>query len=370
MRRRGSVLMVGAVGLVVALVATAGGAATARSADTPRAGQGSAVSTAASPGGADELPVLTTFQYDQFGKASGIRVVGAVHAVTRVEGGTALYYSVGLPPGAGTDNVAMVAFTGSYSPYKPNDLANIALIDSTTLHAYRPLATQRGLVSDSIGGISAPNGRLVVLYAVFPELPAEVDTVDLQFEFGATVNDVPVTDRLLEPQIAEKFVPFGEGWPRLPATAEIESADPARSTFTLVARTADVEGTSETSETAEQVEVALGADFFFDPGSADLTGDAPARIDQIAQDIAARGTGEVVVTGHTDNVPDANVGNQQLSEDRADAVLTQLQGKVGDGVRLRSEGRAESQPVASNATDEGRAANRRVTVTYQVEEGS
>lgn len=236
-------------------------------------------------------------------------------------GGTAVYLSVDAAPGSATDLSGTLAFTPSTYPCQGNDIANVALIDSTALRAYRPLVADRGLVSSTVGGFSASPGRLLVAYAVFPELSAEVDTVDLQFEFGATVSDVPVSDTLPEPQVAQSFVPFGEGWPRLPSATEIAAADPARSTFNLISRTADVEGTSETSETTEQVEVSLGADFFFDPGSSALKTDAVDRIDQIAADIASRGTGEVLVTGHTDNVPDPNTGNQQLSQDRADAVL-------------------------------------------------
>ncbi|MCX7078834.1 MAG: OmpA family protein [Pseudomonas sp.] len=66
-----------------------------------------------------------------------------------------------------------------------------------------------------------------------------------------------------------------------------------------------------------------------------------------------------VVEGHTDNVgPDAY--NQKLSQRRADAVKQVL---VKDGVsanRVHSVGYGKSRPVADNATDAGRAMNRRV----------
>ena len=72
------------------------------------------------------------------------------------------------------------------------------------------------------------------------------------------------------------------------------------------------------------------------------------------------------VAGYTDSVgPDAY--NQKLSERRANAVRAAL---VNDGVesgRVNAVGYGEANPVASNATEEGRALNRRVEATVQAE---
>jgi OOP family OmpA-OmpF porin len=65
------------------------------------------------------------------------------------------------------------------------------------------------------------------------------------------------------------------------------------------------------------------------------------------------------VTGHTDSVG-SDAFNQRLSERRAQAVVAYLESKgVGAG-RLRASGAGESQPIADNGTEEGRAKNRRV----------
>ncbi|MEO1562655.1 MAG: OmpA family protein [Pseudomonadota bacterium] len=69
----------------------------------------------------------------------------------------------------------------------------------------------------------------------------------------------------------------------------------------------------------------------------------------------------VDVVGHTDSTG-TNSYNQNLSKRRADAVASQL---IGHGVpsnRIRSFGRGETAPIASNATPEGRQANRRVEI--------
>jgi outer membrane protein OmpA-like peptidoglycan-associated protein len=69
-----------------------------------------------------------------------------------------------------------------------------------------------------------------------------------------------------------------------------------------------------------------------------------------------------VIEGHTDSVgPEAY--NQQLSERRARAVMDYLHNAgIGDN-QFTAVGFGESRPIASNDTDEGRAANRRVVLT-------
>lgn len=70
------------------------------------------------------------------------------------------------------------------------------------------------------------------------------------------------------------------------------------------------------------------------------------------------------VVGHTDSTG-SDVYNQGLSERRAQAAVAYL---VSQGVmpgQLRAVGRGESQPVASNATEEGRARNRRVELVVR-----
>ncbi len=65
------------------------------------------------------------------------------------------------------------------------------------------------------------------------------------------------------------------------------------------------------------------------------------------------------IEGHTDSDGD-NEFNQQLSEDRAQAVLKQLVSMGIDNARLSSKGFGEGVPLADNNTEEGKANNRRV----------
>ena len=68
---------------------------------------------------------------------------------------------------------------------------------------------------------------------------------------------------------------------------------------------------------------------------------------------------KVWVTGHTDSVGDREY-NIRLSQQRADVVVEYLVGKGMDRARLTAIGFGYSQPVADNATEEGRAKNRRI----------
>ncbi len=69
----------------------------------------------------------------------------------------------------------------------------------------------------------------------------------------------------------------------------------------------------------------------------------------------------IEIVGHTDDVGDDDY-NQQLSEQRAEAVGKYLAGIGIDSGKMVMVGLGETMPIASNATDDGRAENRRVEV--------
>lgn len=76
---------------------------------------------------------------------------------------------------------------------------------------------------------------------------------------------------------------------------------------------------------------------------------------------------QVDVEGHTDSVGPESY-NEQLSQRRAQAVVDMLVNQYGIAAqRLEAKGYGETQPVASNDTEEGRAENRRVMATLEVE---
>ncbi|MBT8479338.1 MAG: OmpA family protein [Gemmatimonadetes bacterium] len=72
----------------------------------------------------------------------------------------------------------------------------------------------------------------------------------------------------------------------------------------------------------------------------------------------------IVIEGHTDSVGD-DAYNLDLSERRAGSVVAYLVENGIDAGRLLADGKGESEPVADNATPEGRQQNRRVVVRLQ-----
>jgi outer membrane protein OmpA-like peptidoglycan-associated protein len=72
----------------------------------------------------------------------------------------------------------------------------------------------------------------------------------------------------------------------------------------------------------------------------------------------------ILIVGHTDSTGKTDM-NQQLSEKRADAVKKFLIQRGIPDERLRTMGMGESEPVASNASPEGRANNRRVEIILE-----
>ncbi|WP_290784471.1 OmpA family protein [Halomonas sp.] len=100
--------------------------------------------------------------------------------------------------------------------------------------------------------------------------------------------------------------------------------------------------------------------FGFD--SSDLTNSARTALNDVAQILTQYTDTRVNIAGHTDSTGNADY-NQRLSERRAEAVGNYLAQSGVSRNRLNMTGYGQSQPVASNATEEGRAQNRRVEIT-------
>ncbi|WP_426144606.1 OmpA/MotB family protein [Polaromonas sp. DSR2-3-2] len=76
----------------------------------------------------------------------------------------------------------------------------------------------------------------------------------------------------------------------------------------------------------------------------------------------------VVVEGHTDNMPiqtERFPSNWELSTGRAASVVRHFQGQGIDAARMRATGFADTRPIASNDTAQGRASNRHVEVILE-----
>lgn len=100
----------------------------------------------------------------------------------------------------------------------------------------------------------------------------------------------------------------------------------------------------------------------FRSGSADLNTQFFKVLDGVSAVAKKYDKTIIEIAGHTDNVGSASY-NMQLSHRRAETVSRYLSSRGVAANRILTAGGGEDHPIASNATEQGRAANRRVEVT-------
>lgn len=111
--------------------------------------------------------------------------------------------------------------------------------------------------------------------------------------------------------------------------------------------------------------VSITVDIKFPFNSAKLPEDSRPEVNKVADFIKQFDETVLTVTGHTDDRGPADY-NKSLSQQRADAVRLSLIDSFGiSAARVSALGYGEEQPVADNATQEGRAINRRVVVVVE-----
>ena len=99
----------------------------------------------------------------------------------------------------------------------------------------------------------------------------------------------------------------------------------------------------------------------FETDSSSIKPGFNTTMDKVADVELRYGKTTITVVGHTDNVG-SNDYNQKLSERRAQSVAEYLESRRVNGMRLALAGKGETQPIASNASESGRQANRRVEI--------
>lgn len=114
-------------------------------------------------------------------------------------------------------------------------------------------------------------------------------------------------------------------------------------------------------QTARGLELTFASDVLFDTASATLKPGANLQLNRLADYMRDSPKTRIMVEGYTDNRGSEDY-NQQLSEQRAQAVASALTTEGIDADRVQTIGRGKEFPVASNATSAGRQQNRRVDI--------
>jgi chemotaxis protein MotB len=114
----------------------------------------------------------------------------------------------------------------------------------------------------------------------------------------------------------------------------------------------------------------VNSDLLFAPGSWQMKPGAEKIIGDFAQKLVPTQQSKLLIAGYTDNMPigpalqgQGATSNQDLSQKRADAVMQYL---ISQGVKpelVEAKGFGEADAVASDATNRGRAQNRRVELS-------
>ncbi|WP_367066684.1 OmpA family protein [Oryzisolibacter sp. LB2S] len=126
---------------------------------------------------------------------------------------------------------------------------------------------------------------------------------------------------------------------------------------------AATQGTGVTvSQTADnQLKLDIPSDISFATNRSDIEPSFRPILDRFAEGLRNNPNTEVRIIGHTDSTGNDAI-NDPLSLDRAESARNYLTARGVSGARIHVAGRGSHEPIATNATAEGRARNRRVEI--------
>ena len=157
----------------------------------------------------------------------------------------------------------------------------------------------------------------------------------------------------------------------VPAAAEVPPDGPVRSDPPLVKPGATYpvepivfpEATGDGAVMQSGNTIMMSADVMFEVDRAELTPRAWQELGRLVGQLRITTLTRADVVGYTDSTGSAG-HNLTLSKARAESVRSALAQALASGLPISATGKGEAEPIADNATVEGRAMNRRVMITY------
>lgn len=181
----------------------------------------------------------------------------------------------------------------------------------------------------------------------------------------AAAIDLPEADPAAPPQ--EPIGVYSDGKVVLRGsvpTAELAAAYEERAASVLGPENVTMEMTLDERVSGETMDVDVQEQFRFPPGAVDFDPKFEALLNLGAAALQLLPEATLVVTGHTDDVgtPETNLA---LSQARAQIVVDWMVQRGIAPERVVARGAGESEPIADNATPEGREANRRIEAVVE-----
>ncbi|MCL2723697.1 MAG: OmpA family protein [Polyangiaceae bacterium] len=130
------------------------------------------------------------------------------------------------------------------------------------------------------------------------------------------------------------------------------------------AELAGVAGSASVKDDSRGMVVTIAGSTLFAPNDAALVPSADDPLNVVAAALTQTPDRRITVYGYTDTAG-SDEGSMDLSQRRAEAVRLRLVSRGIAHDRIRAEGRGKNEPIASNATSNGRAANRRVEIVVE-----
>jgi outer membrane protein OmpA-like peptidoglycan-associated protein len=120
----------------------------------------------------------------------------------------------------------------------------------------------------------------------------------------------------------------------------------------------------EVQRQGDTIQLIMPGNITFATDSADIASSFYSPLNNLATSFRQYNQNSIEIVGHTDSTGN-HAYNMSLSQRRAQSVANYLTAQGVDASRLSTRGAGPDQPVASNATADGRAQNRRVEVTLR-----
>ncbi|HIA12393.1 MAG TPA: hypothetical protein EYN69_10045, partial [Flavobacteriales bacterium] len=254
--------------------------------------------------------------------------------------------NLGYPINSPDDDVAfVVSASGRHAYYSSvqnegfgrRDLYKITFIDPPTEPTQPQLTLLKGVVSDAITAEKL-EARIEIIDNTLNEVVAD-------FQSNSTSGKYLVT------------LPSGKNY-GIVVTAEGYLFHSENVNIPASYGYQEVEKNIELNKLAAGSKIVLN-NIFFDFDMATLRPESTAELNRLFKLIQENGSMKIEISGHTDN-KGSDTYNQKLSENRARSVVGFLTEKGVTKERLEFQGYGESQPIATNDTEEGQQLNRRI----------